>query len=99
MMVKLNPIILPYQQMPGTSLKLLSFRGVSVMKREIQSMLVAVTLALASPVLIADENRGNEGASSPQTGSYYGWGPGMMHQPGYGMGPGMMYGPGYGGRC
>jgi protein crumbs len=72
------------------------------MKREIQSMLAAVTLALASPVLMAEENSGNDSGPSPQAryGPGYGMGPGMMYGPGYGpgygMGPGMMHRPGYG---
>jgi hypothetical protein len=83
-------------------LKPLLLKGGSVMKREIQSMLAAVTLALASPVLMAEENSGNDSGPSPQAGygPGYGMGPGMMYGPGYGhgygMGPGMMYGPGYG---
>jgi protein crumbs len=70
------------------------------MKSDLKSMFTAMAFVLASPVLVADESSGDEDFVPPQPGSYYGWGPGMMHgpgySPGYGMGPGMMHGPGYG---
>jgi hypothetical protein len=71
-------------------------RGVTVMKSELKSVFAAITLAVASPVAFADESSSSGASAAPQPGGYYGWGAGMMQQPGYGMGPGMMYGPGYG---
>ncbi len=38
------------------------------MKREIKSMLAAVTWALASPVLVADENSSKDGGTAPAAG-------------------------------
>jgi hypothetical protein len=85
-------------------------RGVARMKRYFPPLFVALTLAFASPTLIAEEEQ--SAAGQPQQG--YGWGPGVMQGPGYGygygpgmtrgpsygpgyqMGPGMMRGPGYG---
>lgn len=68
------------------------------MKRHTLPIVTALTLALASPLVIADEKSDDNSQPPPA----YGWGPGMMqgpgagYGPGYHMGPGMMYGPGYG---
>jgi hypothetical protein len=62
------------------------------MNRYLQPIFVALTLAVVSPVIIADDDNPNN--SQPPQG--YRWGPGMMQGPGYGYGPGMMRGPGYG---
>ena len=66
------------------------------MKNEIKSLVAAITLLMASPVIVADDEGGEGNQPAPPAGKYYGWGPGMMHPHGYGMGPGMMHGPGYG---
>lgn len=78
-------------------------RGVAVMKRQLKPILVALLLATASPLLMADEQKGDENQAPPGCVSGYGMGPGMMHSgpgygPGYGMGPGMMQDPRYSGR-